>query len=69
VTGYKTIILPVILYGCENWLLHKGKNRLRLFSDGRDMQHVGGKEKCLQNFRGKEATWKNTGIHGRITLK
>jgi len=29
---YRTIILPVVLYGCETWLLTlRGKRRLRVF--------------------------------------
>jgi hypothetical protein len=29
---YKTIILPVVLYGCETWLLTvRGKHKLRVF--------------------------------------
>jgi hypothetical protein len=28
---YKTVMLPVVLYGCETWSLsHKGNNRLRV---------------------------------------
>jgi hypothetical protein len=31
---YKTIILPVVLYGCENWsLMLKEKHRLRVFEN------------------------------------
>jgi hypothetical protein len=33
---YKTIILPVVLYGCETWsfTLREGNNRLRVFENG-----------------------------------
>jgi hypothetical protein len=31
---YKTIILPVVLYGCETWSLTlRGENRLRVFEN------------------------------------
>jgi hypothetical protein len=31
---YKTIILPVVLYGCETWSLTlKEKNRMRVFEN------------------------------------
>jgi len=31
---YRTIILPVVLYGCENWsLILREKRRLRLFEN------------------------------------
>ena len=32
---YRTIILPVVLYGCETWLLTlRGEHRLRVFETG-----------------------------------
>jgi hypothetical protein len=32
---YKTIILPVVLYGCETWsLILREEHRLRLFENG-----------------------------------
>jgi hypothetical protein len=32
---YKTIILPVVLYGCETWFLTlREENRLRVFENG-----------------------------------
>jgi hypothetical protein len=32
---YKTVILPVVLYGCETWSLTLGKeHRLRVFENG-----------------------------------
>jgi hypothetical protein len=32
---YKTIILPVVLYGCETWTVTlRGENRLRVFENG-----------------------------------
>jgi hypothetical protein len=31
---YKTIILPIVLYGCETWSLTlKGEHRLRVFEN------------------------------------
>ena len=34
VNTYKTIIIPVVLYGCETWsLAWRGKHRLRVFEN------------------------------------
>jgi hypothetical protein len=35
VTIYKTIIVPVVLYGCETWSLRlREEHRLRVFGNG-----------------------------------
>jgi hypothetical protein len=54
---YKTIILPVVLYGCETWSLTlRGENRLRAFENrvlrrifGPKRDEVTGKWRELQN--------------------
>jgi hypothetical protein len=34
ITIYKTVLLPVVLYGCETWSVTlTGKHRLRLFEN------------------------------------
>jgi hypothetical protein len=42
---YKTIILPVVLYGCETWsLMLREEHRLRIFGPKRD-ELTGGRRK------------------------
>jgi hypothetical protein len=39
---YKTIILPVVLYGCETWsLILREKHRLRVF-ENRELKRIFG---------------------------
>jgi hypothetical protein len=41
---YKTIILPVVLYGCETWsLILRGEHRLRVF-EKRVLRKISGQE-------------------------
>jgi hypothetical protein len=42
---YKTVILPVVLYGCETWSLTLGeKHRLRVF-ENRVLRRIPGPER------------------------
>jgi hypothetical protein len=42
---YRTIILPVVLYGCENWsLIFREDRRLRLF-ENRVLRRIFGPER------------------------
>jgi hypothetical protein len=57
---YKTIILPVVLYGCEAWLLTlREEHRLRVFENGvprgifgpkRDEVTLGGGNCIIRSF-------------------
>jgi len=41
IKAYRTIILPVVLYGCETWLLMLRKGlRLRVFELGRQGEYL-----------------------------
>jgi hypothetical protein len=31
---YKTVILPLVLYGCETWSLFEEEHRLKVFENG-----------------------------------
>jgi hypothetical protein len=62
---YRTIILPVVSYGCETWSLTlREEHRLRLSEDcagdkikkneiGRASSRYGGGERCVQGFGGE----------------
>jgi hypothetical protein len=58
---YKTVILPVVLYGCETWSLTSGEeHRLRVFENG-VLRKIFGPE------RDEDGSWRklhNDDLHG-----
>ena len=42
ITIYKTIILPVVLYGCETWSLTLGEERRMMVYEKRVLRRISG---------------------------
>jgi hypothetical protein len=67
---YKTIILPVVLYGCETWsLILREEHRLRVF-ENRVVRRVFGPKRDEVTGDGESCTMRNFIIctHPQISL-
>jgi hypothetical protein len=64
--GYRTIILPVVLYGCENWSLTLRKeHRLRVF-ENRVLRRVFGPKR--DEVTGERRKLHNEELNGLFSL-
>ncbi|PSN35187.1 hypothetical protein C0J52_22574 [Blattella germanica] len=63
---YKTVILPVILYGCETWTLTlKEEKRLRIFENKTELKDIYGKPDIIRKIKSHRLRWAGHILEGK----
>ena len=56
--AYKTVILSVVLYGCETWsLMLREEHRLRVFKNNGELDVLCSSPNIIRNLKSRQLRW------------